>query len=637
MAYNVNNVFQVDEFYLGLDLSSSPTALPKQALTEAKNVFLNPNRGLTKRSGVTFFSKLPIQAKIIDVFEYFTPTGARHLHVFTEDYFYIYTGTEWIQAKTGLNSANKRWSQAIHKDFAIYTNGSTQFGVYNTSLYPIGIEPPSNAPSVSEGSSGGLTGKYAYVYCYKRNTPYIHYSNPSPVSNEIIVNNKKINVQVTASPDATISKIVIYRTYDFSVTGQNPEKYYFVAEVNNANQTYVDSTPDSDLGEEVEWDNNVPPVAKYLIVYNDKVFYAKSELPQEVSGIENGDDVVFYSKRGNPHACPATNYEYFDRGDGDEITGIAALPDYLIVFKHGKLFTIRGEFLEKEAIASLHGIGCIAPYAILNYDDKIIFLAEEGWYAFDGNNLFDLSRRIRKIIADGYVNPNYPNAYDIVLYPEYKAFLFLCNLPGLERKVLVGSFVVPLIFIEKGIPEQTSENIVAWTWLSYPYHSFTCLTNITNESGLMKIIGATESGEIYLLESGSADITGSGESAVSHDIVYDIQSGWINLGTPVGIVHILRQIKLSYNTDVYGDATLTIYANFFATQYDRPVHGEDTCFCGSPYCGYTYCGLEGNLLEHIIIPAGLTGNMFRWKLHGESTQPIALHAITFYSRKRATR
>jgi len=630
MAYNVNNIFQVDEFYLGLDLSSSPTALPKQALTEAKNVFLNPNRGLTKRLGAVPYLSLPVSEKICDIFEYESPSGDLHLHVFTETKFYIYNGTNWILAKSNLTPAGARWSQAIHKNLVIYTNGQTQFCVYGTTIYPVGITPPSTKPTVNEGESTGLTGKYAYVYCYKRETPYVHYSNPSPVSDAIQVSDKKINVQVFASNDSTVSKIAIYRTYDFSVSGENPGHYFFVAEVDNVNQTYIDSTPDSDLGEEVEWDNDVPPIAKYLITYNDKVFYANCG---NSPGVPDGDDLVRYSKRGNPHACPSTNYEYFDRGDGDKITGLAALPDYLVIFKQHKLFCVRGEFIEKEKIAPLHGIGCIAPYAILNFDDKIIFLAEEGWFAFDGNNLFDLSRRIRRILSDGYVNYKYPEAYDIVFYPDYKCFLFLCRVPNLAPKILVGSFVVPLIFIEKGIPEQTSESIIAWTWLYYPHHDFTCLTNITNSQGLTKIVGGTPDGKIYLLETEAWDKVGD----ETYPIEYDIQSGWINLGTPVGIVHVLRQVKMSYNTDVYGDATLTIYANFFATRYDRPVHGEDSCFTGSPYCGYTYAGLEGNLLENIIIPSGLTGSMFRWRLHGNNTQPISLQALTFYSRRKGTR
>lgn len=620
--YNAPHPFSIRDFSLGWDLVSSPTSLDVKSLRDCLNMNLTPSRGIEKRRGITKLIGIAAltSTAIKDLFEYKAPNGTNYILAAVGTFIKGWNGAGWGDFKDGL-TAGKRFKFTLHQDFCYAVNGvNANIKFLNDVPYQVGIAPPAAKPTIAEGVATGLTGKYTYVYCYKRTTrPFV--GNPSPVSDAIVVSDKNILVSVIQSADTQVDKIVIYRSYDWSLSGEDPGEYWKVVELNNTTQQYSDSILDENLGMSVDFDNTVPPKAKFVVVYKDMVVYANCP------DMTDGKSLFVYSKKGVGDAVPSTNYEYFDRGDGNEITGIAVLPDYLVIFKKNKFAVIQGDFEAKVSIAPTYGIGGIAPWAILQREDEIIFLSEEGWKAFDGVNLYPISEKINSVIAEGYATLSEAENYSAVVYSERDQFYYLSNHSTLAKQVFVGHFLVPLLYIDKGIPEQKSENIVSWTYHRYPNQVLTCLAQFTDTNGVSRIMAGSSTGYVYELDTGSKD---DGEL-----ISFKIQSGWFRLGTPEDIEHTVRVINVTYVTDVMAEIIFDLEINFLPRIFTETLYGVDATYCGYAYCGYAYCGIEGGVTD--MIKATGTGQWFRYSMEGEAEQSFLLNSVAFRSRIEGTR
>jgi hypothetical protein len=194
------------------------------------------------------------------------------------------------------------------------------------------------------------TGTYLYKVCYKRNAWNALIGNPSAASSSIDAVNNTIDVGVTASTQADVDKIVIYRTHDGGST------YYKHSEVANTTATIVDNTADSALSIELVETNTVPPKSKFIVLHLDRMVYLN--LPDDSD--TGSESKIMWSKAGIPEAVPASNYQFFDRDDGEDITGGASIGDYLVVFKRNKISVLTGDFDESsELYTTEYGVGCI--------------------------------------------------------------------------------------------------------------------------------------------------------------------------------------------------------------------------------------------------------------------------------------
>ena len=622
--FNADHAFTVADFSLGLDLSSTQTILDKRALRDCKNFNLNPNRGLSKRNGIAlkYATAAMAATPVKDLFEYEAPNGTTYILVAIGQYIKSYYGDTWNILKT-FATGGKRCQFVKHQGNCYIVNGiDNNTRLYNTTAFNVGIPVPADAPTVASGVAGALSGKYKVKYCYRRSTPNGLTGNPSAASAEVTVDSQKIDVTVVQSSDSQVDKIQIYRTYDLALSDTDPGLYFFVEEVANTSGTYSHDTADADLGMLVEDDNDAPPKAKFSCLYKDRVFYAN------FPDVTDGKSKIVYSKIGKGDAVPALNYEFFDRGDGEEITGITSLPDFFIAFKKNKMLIISGDFAEKKQIAPLHGIGCVASWAIIQMENRIIFLAEEGWKSTDGISIFDLSLRINEIFRAGYVSINEIENYSAIFYPARQHFQFLINHSVSSlRRVMVGHFLVPLLFIDRGISEQTSENLVGWTYHQYDFHTLTCLARYTDSSGIARIMAGTSDGYIYDLDTGLDD--------GGYDISFCIESGWLLLGTKESVVHTLRMIVLSYGTSNEDDFTFRITTDFMPDNDETNLRGMNTAFCGACYCGLTYCGIDIGQREEIIYNA--VGSRFKYAIYGTTQQDLNIQSLTFCSRIEGVR
>jgi len=607
-----------DDFSFGLDNTSVRASLDPKSLADCKNFNLTSTRGLEKRGGMTkLYPTAAIASTAIkSLHEYKAPNGTIYNLVQCGTKVLYYAAAVWNDLKTGL-TAGKRNSYESHQGFVYSVNGTdANWKSYNTTVSGVGIAPPAAAPTVSENGAGALTGKFKYVYCYKRSTAPALTGNPSPASSEITVSAKKINVSYVASADPQVDKIAIYRSFNFASTAWDGY-YYKVVEVANATSSYDDQILDANLTTTCQVDNDVPPKAKFIRLHKDYIFYAYC--PDR----EDGKSLVVWSKRGIGEAVPALNYQYFDRSDGEEITGIASVGDYLLVFKRNKVAVLEGEFQDIYTMA--YGIGCIAPWAILQFEDKVVFLAEEGWKSCDGKTIYDLTGNVRGWVRAKYISKDQADNYSAVYYPVKSQFMFLMNVQ--VPIVAVGHFLVPLLFVDKGIPEQKAENLVGWTYHKYDNHTLTCFGSYTDADGIQRVIAGSSLGYVFQLDSGTTDD--------GYDISYLALTGWNSLGTPESYLKFLRRVYLLYTTSEEHDIDIFIERDFMPKDVPQVVTGVNAAYCGYCYCGYAYCGIDGSINE--IIKQSLKGKLFRIKVEGTSDQELVIQKIVWHFRTETVR
>lgn len=105
--------------------------------------------------------------------------------------------------------------------------------------------------------------------------------------------------------------------------------------------------------------------------------------------IEHYESGVRYSEINKPNHIRLESGVEFNRGDGDEITGVEKIYGNLLIFKENSMHRIGVDgqnqipFTRRDEISP--DIGCIAPRTILNVNNTVYFLSWKGFFAFDNN------------------------------------------------------------------------------------------------------------------------------------------------------------------------------------------------------------------------------------------------------------
>lgn len=124
------------------------------------------------------------------------------------------------------------------------------------------------------------------------------------------------------------------------------------------------------------------PKAKYVVFHDGALFFA---------GIEGEPYTVRWSAVQPYHRVfPGLNFEYLMEIDKSPITGLSVLGEYVVVFKRDSIWvmsrgesTIGASFIYTP-VQVVSGIGCVASGSIQRVRNNLVFLAEDGLYAFDG-------------------------------------------------------------------------------------------------------------------------------------------------------------------------------------------------------------------------------------------------------------
>jgi len=304
--------------------------------------------------------------------------------------------------------------------------------------YPVqlGITPPTSAPALDGSTAGSLTGTYRYYVTYINGDSFE--SNPSPVSNDIVVSGKRIDLSVLPlSSDPQVKGRKIYRNANGETT------YKLLTIINDNSQvTYIDDTIDSDLGTGIETNHNVPPAFSYIHSHFSLLWGVVASEKNIARHCSQYDEWEYF---------PLTSYEQFG-STSDEIQVLATLGEFLIACRKTGISTFDSSESPEIKKDSFSDRGTISPLLFGDMKDGLVFVDKTGIFFFDTvrdiavsypvQSLFDgnfekKGWRIANIknAVVSYVNDrvfvSYPggndvlNARTMVYDRRYKMFIFL--------------------------------------------------------------------------------------------------------------------------------------------------------------------------------------------------------------------
>ena len=130
--------------------------------------------------------------------------------------------------------------------------------------------------------------------------------------------------------------------------------------------------------------------AKWLVVHRDRLFYVAT------TGNPNN---VYFSQTGLPETVDADAYFTVYTDDGQDLTGVASVFGYLVLFKENSIHRLQGaskdQFTLTSNLLSLHPrIGCVAHNTIVHVPLGLLFLSNDGVQFTDTNSVAKQSKNV---------------------------------------------------------------------------------------------------------------------------------------------------------------------------------------------------------------------------------------------------
>jgi len=199
------------------------------------------------------------------------------------------------------------------------------------------------------------------------------------------------SIPVSTDPQVTGRRL-------FRTDGADPATYYYLDDIsNNTATTYNDNISDDSLGAIAQVKNDAgdlifaharPPRLAFLETYKGRAFGA---------GDKDAPTKLYYSEITDPESWGEATFNFvdFDEGDGDEITGLAALPNMLLVLKRDSIHALMGDspanFVRRRLISDA---GCVSNASIVEVGRLVIWMGEDNVYSFDGGAIQPLASHI---------------------------------------------------------------------------------------------------------------------------------------------------------------------------------------------------------------------------------------------------
>ena len=374
MALNINikdNSFTLDflDFSGGLNTRDLDTVIKDNELSGVANFNFNKRGALKFRMGFTKFGNTALGSFAVkSVGGYYKVGEDAEIIATGSTIISKVTSTSKTDIKTGLTGDGLVFDMHQYMNHYYMANGTDAVQVYDGSAvwdigYPI---PTSNCTATDSGSAGVLEAK-AYKY---KVTYYYNDGESNSCSAETGVTptaNHSVNLTaIPVSASARVAQRKIYRTIGGGAT------YKLLTTINdNSSTTYTDNIPDSGLGADMDTDNNIPPVCKYVVNHKGRLWLA---------GDPAHPSRVYYSKALHPESFPALYYWDVGDDDGTIITGLTINLSILVIFKNYSTWLISGDTpLGNNPDMALSNanprVGCISAKTMAHAGNDLLFLS----------------------------------------------------------------------------------------------------------------------------------------------------------------------------------------------------------------------------------------------------------------------
>ena len=214
--------------------------------------------------------------------------------------------------------------------------------------------------------------------------------------------------------------------------------------------TWIEGAPESELGARLKtvssgnvvfFQNQAPPLdPEFVVFWRDRLFYAKTtEHPSR----------IYWSEPGEPENFVADNFLSLDEGDGQSISAVVPLFNYLVVFKQNSIWTISedGGGVQQFGIRAPFGafkihtnVGCASHFSAQKLDENsVLFVGTTGLYQTDGRSVRYLSKRIEPEFRSNIRLARLPFCVATV-YKQRNLYLFAITESGEDQNGLVYAY-----------------------------------------------------------------------------------------------------------------------------------------------------------------------------------------------------
>lgn len=335
---------------------------------------------------------------------------------------------------------------------------------------------------------------------------------------------------------------------------------------------------------------------------------------------------VFFSNLGTPDTM-TTGTDYFDVGksDGQAITGIWPLGEYLVIFKRKSIYLMTGANPDAWKLSAsvnnivniANGIGCVSAKSIVQVGNDLWFMSDDG------------IRSIRKneqgaIPLMGLVSSNINGTIDSINKSAYNK--------------ICGTFFEDKVYMAIPTGTSTTNNVVmvANTRITldnptnpHPWFTYTGWTPYVFSTHLGGDVAELHWGDSLLIntvqgETGTSDVVGT--------IDFDVRGKLVDGGNPE-MQKTFRFMK--YGAKGSGDYYLDVYTstdNLTYTYRDH-IYLQQGALWSSGVWGTSLWSTPGETKDKIAFKIGSPQLQIRFRNNGDS-QPVVLYPYTLAVKKK---
>lgn len=352
MADN-KHIVELSVFDAGLVTKAQAINLLPEQSPDLKNVIFDDYGSIGLRSGIkTHNSDIMSSTQdgiwgVMGLVSYKPSTMSALLVSISNGSVWVCTGTATapvsVPSSTGLWPLNQYVESTVFQDLLFLVSKDNQPYKFNGNEFTrMGVSAPTWQAAFTSGAAGNLNGSYKYIFWGVNS--YGAEGDYGPETAEVTITSGRASfINVATAP---VSAGIMYWKVGRNTAGASG-LYWYVTDVTNGTEIFVDNLADSSLVDLAPVDQGYPRQFEFITSYGNRCFGAVG-------------DYLWFSNLNQPEEFPSDNFIRVGRGDGMNISAITPFMGMIVISK-------------------ADGNGRVALYT-LTIGDSVTFADPESWY-----------------------------------------------------------------------------------------------------------------------------------------------------------------------------------------------------------------------------------------------------------------
>lgn len=285
------------------------------------------------------------------------------------------------------------------------------------------------------------------------------------------------------------------------------------------------------------------PKAQVFTQFLDRIWAAKDPA---------APSVLYYTATAAPD-----NWTTSDAGsisvavnDGDQIMGVVALFNRLIIFKRYSIYVMDGNDFGSYTIQKVVSDGgAVSSRSIVSIENRVIYLSDKGWYETDGSTTKFVSDKIRPTRLDSLNRARDDQSFS---FHHRKRSQYVAVASGVGSSV--NNVALPYKY-DSNIGSVDSAGGSGWSnFTAFNFNAGCVIQNAGNDQDIY-FLGNTD-GKLYIYERNEAGVLVSTDDGAGYPL--DIRTKWMDHGAP-NYSKIWRRITLAIQALTNGVSSSYVY------------------------------------------------------------------------------